>query len=134
MSWGISTVYAGHAARPEQPLLGSGMEMISAGVVLTVVGVLAGEPRRIDAHALVSQSILAFAYLVLFGSLIAYSCYEWLREHAPHQIVATYAFVNPLVAVLLGWWLLGEQLNMRIIIATTVIGVSLIITPQRSWS
>ena len=134
LCWGVGSVYAGHAARPEQPHLGSGMEMISAGLALGVIGIVAGEPRRVHPDALTSGSAVAFCYLVVVGSLLAYSCYEWLLEHAPGRIVATYAFVNPVVAVLLGWWLLGEHLTVRALIATCVIvaGVALVIVSSNA--
>ena len=131
---GVGSVYAEHAARPEQPHLASGMEMISAGLALGVIGVVAGEPGRVAAGAFTSSSALAFGYLVVVGSLLAYSCYEWLLAHAPGRIVATYAFVNPVVAVLLGWWLLGEHLTVRALIATSVIvaGVALVIVSSNA--
>jgi drug/metabolite transporter (DMT)-like permease len=128
--WGCGSIYARHASIPEQPLLGSGMEMICAGVALLTLGAIGGEPSRIDPGTVSAQSLLALGYLVVFGSLIAYSTYAWLVVRAPAQLVGTYGFVNPLVAVLLGWALLGERLTVPILLAAGVIvaGVALIVS------
>jgi drug/metabolite transporter (DMT)-like permease len=130
VAWGAGTVWAGHAARPGQPFLGSALELVCAGVALIGLGALGGELGRVPAHALTGGSAVAFGYLVIFGSLLAYSCYGWLLEHAPGRLVATYPFVNPVVAVLLGWWLLHEGVSARTAVATAgiVAGVALIVT------
>ncbi|HEX6524433.1 MAG TPA: EamA family transporter [Streptosporangiaceae bacterium] len=129
MAWGCGSVYAKRAPHPAQPLLASGMQMICAGAALAILAAATGEFGRIHAGSLVSASGLALGYLIVFGSLLAYSTYEWLVRHAPGTLAGTYAFVNPVVAVLLGWWLLGERLTARTLIATVVIvtGVTLIV-------
>ena len=78
-------------------------------------------------------SVIAVGYLIVFGSLVAYSAYTWLLRHAPPRITGTYAFVNPIVAVLLGWWLLDEPLGPRTVVAAVVIvvAVALIVLPRR---
>jgi drug/metabolite transporter (DMT)-like permease len=126
MCWGLGSVYALHRPRPSHSLLASAVEMISAGVLLSVVGLLAGEFGRIDVSG---RSLLALGYLIVFGSLIAYPAYTWLLDHASPRIAGTYAFVNPVVAVLLGWWLLDERIGARVLAATAVIaaGVALIV-------
>jgi drug/metabolite transporter (DMT)-like permease len=135
MCWGCGSVYARRAPHPSQPLLASGMEMICAGAALLVLGGAGGEFSRIDRSTVSTESLLALAYLVVMGSLLAYTTYEWLNRNAPGQLVGTYAFVNPLVAVLLGWSLLDEPLTGRMALAATVIvvGVALIVatTPAR---
>ena len=80
-----------------------------------------------------AASLLAVAYLIVFGSLVAYTAYEWLLRNAPARIAGTYAFVNPVVAVLLGWWLLDEPLGLRTVLAAAVIAVAvaLIVLGQR---
>jgi drug/metabolite transporter (DMT)-like permease len=138
VAWGAGTVWAGHAVRPAEPLLGSALELVCAGAALIGLGALGGELTRVPAHAVTGGSAVAFGYLVIFGSLLAYSCYEWLLQHAPSRLVATYPFVNPVVAVLLGWWLLHEGVSARTAVATAVIvvGVALIVVaptkPARS--
>jgi drug/metabolite transporter (DMT)-like permease len=131
LCWGCGSAYARRAPHPDQPLLASSMQLICAGVALCVAGAAAGELGRIQAGALASESALALAYLIVFGSLVAYSSYEWLVRHAPSQLTGTYAFVNPLVAVLLGWWLLGEHVSGRTLLAAAVIvaGVALLVMP-----
>jgi drug/metabolite transporter (DMT)-like permease len=133
LCWGAGSVYATHAPRPEQPLLASAVEMVCAGVILAVAAGLAGEFGRFDALPGTGRSLAALAYLIVFGSLLAYSSYEWLLQNVPSRIAGTYAFVNPVVAVLLGWWLLGEEVGARTAIATAVIagGVALIVLPRR---
>ena len=126
MCWALGTVYAGHAPRPEHAVAASAVEMLSAGAILAVVAVVAGEPARVDVTA---RSVVALGYLIVFGSLIAYTAYTWLLDHVAPRIAGTYAFVNPVVAVFLGWWLLGEPIGPRVLLATAVIaaGVALIV-------
>ncbi|GAA2493006.1 EamA family transporter [Winogradskya humida] len=131
MCWGLGSVYGMHAARPSHALMASAVEMVSAGVLLGVLGAIFGEFGRVE---VTGRSLVALGYLVVFGSLIAYTAYTWLLDHVAARIVGTYAFVNPVVAVLLGWWLLGEELDARTIAGTVVIalGVALIVlTPDR---
>jgi drug/metabolite transporter (DMT)-like permease len=97
--------------------------MICAGVVLGLIGAAGGEPGRISPASLVSASGLALGYLIIFGSLLGYSTYEWLLRHTSSQLAGTYAFVCPLVAVLLGWALLSEQISWRTLLAAAAIAV-----------
>jgi drug/metabolite transporter (DMT)-like permease len=121
LCWGLGSVYALHAPRPEHALVASAAEMLSAGLILAVLATFSGELGRI--HVTV-RSTLALGYLIVFGSLIAYTAYTWLLDNVAPRIAGTYAFVNPVVAVLLGWWLLGEQLDARILAGTAVIAVA----------
>jgi drug/metabolite transporter (DMT)-like permease len=133
LCWGVGTVYGQHAPHPEQPLLASAVEMIGAGAVLVLLSGVTGEYRHLHVgHA--GHSIAAVGYLVVFGSLLAYSTYEWLVRRAPARIVGTYAFVNPVVAVVLGWWLLHESVGPRTALAAGVIAVGvclIVVTPRR---
>ena len=124
--WGLGTVYAGHAPRPPHALQASAMEMLVAGAALTVLALVSGEAGRIH---LTGRSVTALGYLIVFGSLVAYTAYTWLLDHVAPRVAGTYAFVNPVVAVLLGAWLLGEPLGAREMIATAMIavGVALIV-------
>jgi threonine/homoserine efflux transporter RhtA len=110
------------------------MEMICAGVALCLIGAAGGELGRISAASFVSASGLALGYLIIFGSLLGYSTYEWLLRHASSQLAGTYAFVSPLVAVILGWWLLGEQVSGHTLLAAAAIsvGVALIMLHPRN--
>jgi len=133
MCWGLGSVYAVHAPRPSHALLASAVEMMSAGAILTVLAGAAGEYGRIGVSG---RSLLALGYLIVFGSLIAYTAYTWLLDHVAPRIAGTYAFVNPVVAVFLGWWLLGERLDTRILLGTAVVaaGVALIVLSPSSAS
>jgi drug/metabolite transporter (DMT)-like permease len=129
--WGLGTVYAGHAPRPQHALLASAVEMLAAGGVLTVLALFSGETGRIH---VTGRSVAALGYLIVFGSVVAYTAYTWLLDHVAPRVAGTYAFVNPVVAVLLGAWLLGEPIGSRVLIATGMIaaGVALIVlAPSR---
>jgi drug/metabolite transporter (DMT)-like permease len=130
--WGLGSVYALHAPRPAQALTASAIEMLSAGAILGVLALASGEFGRV---APTGRSLLALGYLIVFGSLVAYTAYTWLLDHVAPRVAGTYAFVNPVVAVLLGWWLLGEHLGVRVLTATAVVatGVALIVlAPDRT--
>jgi drug/metabolite transporter (DMT)-like permease len=133
LSWGVGTVIGQHAPRPAQPLLASAVEMTAAGVAMGVLSAVTGDYRSFHVDASALRSIGAVCYLVVFGSLVAYSTYEWLMHHASARIVGTYAFINPLVAVVLGWWLLGESVGPRSGLAAAIIvaGVALLVLPAR---
>lgn len=107
-----------------------------AGAALCIAGAASGDLSRIHVGALTSESALAVSYLIIFGSLIAYSSCEWLVRHASSRLAGTYAFVNPIVALLLGWWLLGEHVGIRTLLAVTIIvtGVALMVIPARTRS
>ncbi|MFI5889872.1 EamA family transporter [Actinoplanes sp. NPDC051513] len=119
--WGLGSVYAVHAPRPPHALMASAVEMVSAGVILGVLAAFAGEIPR---AGLSGRSLLALGYLIVFGSLVAYTAYTWLLDHVAPRIAGTYAFVNPVVAVFLGWWLLEERLDARVIGGTVVIAAA----------
>jgi drug/metabolite transporter (DMT)-like permease len=119
-SWALGSFLSPRLALPEDPLVSTGWQMVFGGVVLAVAGVVAGEPG--DVHAASADSILALVYLVTAGSWVAYTAYAWLLQNAPISQVATYAYVNPLVAVVLGWAILGERLG-----GATLLGAALVI-------
>src|SRR6185437_10546140 len=134
LCWGLGSVYAQHAPRPQSALLASAIEMLCAGAILTVLATASGELGRIH---LQPRALLALAYLVVFGSIVAYTAYTWLLDHVAARIAGTYAFVNPVVAVLLGGWLLHEPLGGRVLLSTAMIaaGVALIVlAPARTVS
>ena len=122
MSWGAGSFAAQRVRLPADPLVSSGWQMLFGGTVMILAGVIAGEPGRVDIGGFSTDSILAFAYLVLIGSIVAFSAYAWLVQHAPISQVATYAYVNPLIAVVLGWAILGESIG-----APTIGGAALIV-------
>jgi drug/metabolite transporter (DMT)-like permease len=121
LSWAIGSVYSRGADLPKSPLLGTGMEMLSGSLGLYIVGLIAGEAGSLNLAAVSTRSLLGLAYLVLVGSLVGFAAYTWLLRVAPTSTVATYALVNPIVAVILGSVLAQEVLTTRLLIAIPVI-------------
>jgi drug/metabolite transporter (DMT)-like permease len=112
LAWAAGSIGARHPSLPKQPSLAAGMQMITGAVLLAVAGASAGEFGRVHVEQVSPSSVLAFAYLVVVGSLIAYTAYAWLlRSRAPAVLVGTYAYVNPVVAVALGAVFLQEPLS-----------------------
>ena len=130
ISWALGSLYTRRAALPRSLLLGTGMQMIAGGVFLAVIGFAAGE--RLDVGAISTRSWLALAGLVLFGSIVAYSCYVWLLQVAPIEFVSTYAYVNPVIAVVLGSVFLSEAITAWVLVAGAAIvaSVALIVRAQ----
>ena len=128
LSWALGSLYTQRAPRPSSGTAGSGTQMVAGGVFLLLAALLAGEPAQLDlAHASV-RSLLAFAYLVTFGSLVGFTAYFYLLTHTSAAKAATYAYVNPVVAVFLGWALANEPVTARTVVAAAVIlaGVAII--------
>ena len=121
ISWAVGSLYARYNQMPGSALLGTGMEMLLGGLALIVGGVLLGEIGRTDVADFSMRSVVAFAYLVIFGSILAFTAYTWLLAHVPVSTVATYAYVNPIVAVGLGAIILSEPITPRTLIATAII-------------
>ena len=130
LSWASGALYSRTAPLPRRPLVGAGMEMIVGGIALGIAGVLAGEAADVRPEAFSLASLASLAYLIVFGSFVAFTCFVWLLRVARTSLVATYAYVNPVVAVFLGWLILGEQVTLRTVVAGLVIvgAVALIIS------
>ena len=128
--WALGSLASRGAAHAE-PLVGTAMQMLAGGALLVVAGLARGEGADLQAPSL--ESLAALAYLVVVGSLVGFTAYTWLLRHARTSLVGTYAFVNPVVAVLLGGAFLGEDLMLRTVIAGMVIvaGVALIVVSPR---
>jgi drug/metabolite transporter (DMT)-like permease len=109
---------------PSDPLVSTGWQMVVGGGALLVGALASGEANDLHLADASAKSLLAFAYLVLAGSLVAFTAYAWLLQNVPISKVATYAYVNPLVAVLLGWALLSEQLTVGTAAGAALIVVS----------
>ena len=121
ISWATGSLYSRGARLPDSPLLGSSMEMLFGGVCLLFLGSLTGEWSRLNLAAVRPVSLLSMAYLVVFGSLMGYAAYTWLLRNAPTPLVSTYAYVNPLIAILVGNLIASEPLTPRILLAALVI-------------
>jgi len=130
LAWAMGSLYSREAHQaPSQPLAAA-MTMLAGGVLLLAAGAVAGELPALDVASVSLRSWIAFWYLVVFGALVAFSAYVWLMRSTTPTRAATYAYVNPIVAVVLGWILAAEPLNPRVIIAAGVIvgAVALIVT------
>jgi drug/metabolite transporter (DMT)-like permease len=127
--WAAGSLYARTAPMPRTMAMSSGMEMLAGGVVLGLAGVIAGEVGRVHPAAISGKSLAAVAYLVVFGSIVGFSAYAWLIRNARTSLVSTYAYVNPVVAVLLGALFAAEAITLRTVIAGAIIlsGVALIV-------
>ena len=128
-SWAVGSLYAHRAPLPSSTFLGIGMEMLAGGVLLLMVGLLSGEATGFHLADVTLKSLLALGYLIAFGSLLGFTAYVWLLKVTTPARASTYAFVNPVIAVLLGWALAGEALTPRIALAGGIIvaGVCLIL-------
>jgi len=121
LSWSAGSLYARRAPLPSNQLLGSGMEQVVGGGVMLAVGLALGELASVEPGAVSVASLVGLAYLIVFGSLIAFTAYVWLLDHAPITTVATYAYVNPVVAVFLGLLFRNEPLTPRTLVAAALI-------------
>jgi drug/metabolite transporter (DMT)-like permease len=120
ISWAVGSLYS-RSARLPAPLLATGMQMLAGGALLLVAGVLTGELGGLDPSTFSTRSVLSLLYLIVFGALVGYSAYVWLLRVTTPAVASTYAYVNPVVAVFLGWVLAGEALTPRIMLASAVI-------------
>jgi drug/metabolite transporter (DMT)-like permease len=134
LAWACGSLYSKHGGMPSSPMLGVAMQSFAGGVILLIAGLLAGEFRGMHLGAISLRSWLALVYLIVFGSGIGFSAYIYILHKSTAARVATYAFVNPVVALFLGWLIAGETITVRTILAAAVIltAVILVITaPHR---
>lgn len=130
LSWSIGSLYSRSAPLPSNPLMSTAMEMLAGGALMLIIALATGEGGQVHFDQITLRSLLALSYLIVFGSLIAFSAYVWLLKVSVPAHVSTYAFVNPIVAVFLGWAFASEELTARMLIAAAIIiaGVVLITT------
>ena len=133
MSWALGSILTRQAPRPPSVMMSTGAQMLFAGVVLLGVSALAGETERVTLALITPQTTLMWLYLVVAGSIVAYSAYVYLLHHTEPAQAGSYAFVNPMIAVVLGWALGGEPLNARIGVAAVLIvaAVALIVRQRQ---
>jgi drug/metabolite transporter (DMT)-like permease len=129
-SWSLGSVLSHKLKLPPSPFLAAAMEMLAGGALLLLLGVLSGEGKQLHFGAVALRSLLGLVYLIVAGSLLGFTAYLWLLRTVPTARVSTYAFVNPAVAVFLGWAVGSEVLTGRELLAsaTIIAGVALIIT------
>lgn len=135
LAWATGSIYSRHNPLPKSAFLATGMEMFLGGAMLFVAAVVTGELKQFDLASISARSIIGFLYLTTFGSLVAFTAYIWLLGNQPASRVSTYAYVNPVVAVFLGWAFAGEPLSIRTAIAAAIIiGAVAVITTARTGS
>jgi drug/metabolite transporter (DMT)-like permease len=132
LCWGSGSLYARRASLPARPLVGTGMEMIVGGLVCLVVAAATGEFADLELARISIPSLLGVGYLIVFGSWVGFAAYVWLLRAARTSLVSTYAYVNPVVAVVLGWAILGEAISLQTLIAGGVVlaAVALIVSAE----
>ena len=129
--WTIGTAYTRRVSLPSSKVLSAAMQMIAGGALLFISGALTGELNHFAMASLTTKSVLALVYLIVFGSIVAFTVYTWLVSVSSPSMLSTYAYVNPVVAVLLGWALAGEALGLRTIIATVIIVAGVVLVTRR---
>lgn len=132
IGWAFGSLYGAGAPTAKSNVLAAGMQMLSGGAVLMLVSVISGEWSNFDFAAVSSRSWLALGYLTFIGALVAYTAYSWLMKNASPSVVSTYAYVNPAVAVFLGWAIAGETLTGPMLIGAAIIIASVILMTSKS--
>lgn len=124
LSWGGGAVYSRVANVPKSPLLSAGMELIFGGILVLIASFILGEPSRFHVSQVSLKSFCALLYLVVFGSVIAFSAYTWLLSNTSATRISTHTYVNPVIAVFLGWLIADEQITAALLVATAIIIIS----------
>ena len=126
--WGVGVVYSRRSHLSGHPLLLSALSLLAGSLQLLLAGTVAREYRGFSIASVSSRSWLALAYLIVFGSIVAFTAYNWLMEHYSPTFVATHTYINPVVAVLLGWLLAGEAVTLNVLVsAAMVIGAVMLV-------
>ncbi|MEO8043013.1 MAG: EamA family transporter, partial [Acidobacteriota bacterium] len=132
-SWAAGSIYGLRSSVPKSSLLTASMQMIAGSVSLLLVGIIRGEWATFEPAAVSFSSLIGLGYLIIFGSLVGFTAYSWLLKNARPSMVATYAYVNPVIAVLLGWLIAGESMTGQMLIGDgIVVGSVVLITSQNS--
>jgi drug/metabolite transporter (DMT)-like permease len=126
ISWSLGSFRAKHMKLPKDPLVLTMWQMFMGGLTLTILGFGSGE--KLNLQNIEAESWIALVYIILFGSIIAYTSYIWLLENAPISLVATYSYVNPLVAVVIGVGFLGESLELNMVVGGAIVLAGVVIT------
>jgi drug/metabolite transporter (DMT)-like permease len=125
--WAAGSLYSRHVALPESPTLGTGMQMMMGGLLCIPAGLLLGENTNVDIARVPAAAWIAVAFLAIVGSLVAFTTYLWLLRVSVPSRVATHAYVNPVVAVVLGWAVAGEALTARMLVAAGLIVAAVVL-------
>ena len=126
-AWAAGSIYARVAPLPRKPVLSAAMQMLCGGGLLAVAGLAMGEGSRVHVGSISPASLAAVAFLIVFGSLVAFTAYAWLLANASASLISTHAYVNPAVAVFLGWAIVGEHVGTKELIAGGIILSSIVL-------
>ena len=132
LSWATGSLYGLRAPVPKSSLLTAGMQMFSGGLILFLVSLLTGEWSSFNVSEVSNNSWFGLAYLIVFGSLVGFTAYSWLLKNAQPAMVATYAYVNPVIAVFLGWLIAGESFTGQMLVGAGVIVGSVALITSKS--
>lgn len=121
VSWSVGVHFSRRVALPDDPLAASAMTLLCGAALLWIVSGIAGEFTRLHWQDVSARSALGLLYLITFGTIVAFTSYTWLLSHVSATVVSTHTYVNPIVAVMLGWFLAGEPLTAQVLIAGAVI-------------
>ena len=131
VAWAIGSLYTKYSPKPESPMMVAAQQMIAGGILLALGGLVMGESAAWDPTRVSRRSLTAFVYLTLIGSLVGFSAYAWLLKATTPARVSTYAYVNPVIAVFLGWAFGGETLTAQMLTAAGVIVLGVVIITAR---
>jgi drug/metabolite transporter (DMT)-like permease len=121
IGWSLGSIFARSLALPSSPFMTTAIQMLLGSVMLTGVGTFMGEWSKFDPSRITSSAMIALLFLIVFGSIVAYSAYMWLLRNGSPTLVSTYTYVNPIVAIILGWALAGEPITPLLLIALVCI-------------
>jgi drug/metabolite transporter (DMT)-like permease len=130
--WAYGSLRSRRVDQGASLMVASAMQMVGGGACMIVLGTIFGEWGRVDIDAVTAKSVLSWSYLIVFGSLIGFTSYVWLLRHASPTAVSTYAYVNPIVAVFLGWSLGNEPITAMTLLAGTMIVGAVVLMTRRS--
>jgi len=129
-SWSVGIIYSRRSHLSGSPLLLSALSLLSGAAMLLLTATIAGEAREFSFSRVSTRSWLALGYLIVFGSVIAFTAYSWLLEHYSPTLVATHTYVNPVVAVVLGWAYGGEALTVRVLLAASLVVLAVVLVDR----
>jgi drug/metabolite transporter (DMT)-like permease len=122
--WALGSFLSGRRPLPADPFLSTSIQMMLGGLTSVIGGLLRGEAGDVDLGGFSADSLIAFGYLIVIGSLVAFTAYVWLLQNAPVSKVATYAYVNPIIAIFLGWAILSEDITLSIVAGAAIVVAS----------
>ena len=120
VSWSCGVIYSRTSALPRDPVARAGMAAMSGAAILVIPAALTGELSHVHPSTFTARSVWALVYLIVFGSIVAFTTYTWLLDHCSPTLVATHTYVNPIIAVVLGWMLADETFNRRVLLAGVI--------------